>query len=345
MNIDILTEDQLAELSQLISTSQNIVITCHQSPDGDAIGSSLAWASYLGSLGKEVTIIVPDQYPDFLLWLPNTEKIVRYDKHKEKCDMLLKIADLIFCLDYNTPSRVDEMQQALLDTQAQRVLIDHHLNPDVPTVLTISHPEVCSTSEIVFRIVWQMGAFDNLDKHFAIPVYCGMMTDTGGFTFASTRPEIFYIISLLLTKHINKDKIYRNVYHNYSENRLRLMGYVLYEKLVYLQEYNAAYYALTKEELRGFRFSKGDAEGLVNIPQQIKGLRLSISLREDTEKERLVWVSLRSVDDFPCNEMAEQFFNGGGHLNASGGRLNCTIDEAIETVKRAIIAFAEKLKG
>ncbi|MBO7129648.1 MAG: bifunctional oligoribonuclease/PAP phosphatase NrnA [Prevotella sp.] len=345
MNIDILTEDQLAELSQLISTSQNIVITCHQSPDGDAIGSSLAWASYLGSLGKEATIIVPDQYPDFLLWLPNTEKIVRYDKHKEKCDMLLKIADLIFCLDYNTPSRVDEMQQALLDTQAQRVLIDHHLNPDVPTVLTISHPEVCSTSEIVFRIVWQMGAFDNLDKHFAIPVYCGMMTDTGGFTFASTRPEIFYIISLLLTKHINKDKIYRNVYHNYSENRLRLMGYVLYEKLVYLQEYNAAYYALTKEELRGFRFSKGDAEGLVNIPQQIKGLRLSISLREDTEKERLVWVSLRSVDDFPCNEMAEQFFNGGGHLNASGGRLNCTIDEAIETVKRAIIAFAEKLKG
>ncbi|MBP5714014.1 MAG: bifunctional oligoribonuclease/PAP phosphatase NrnA [Prevotella sp.] len=345
MNIDILTEDQLAQLSQLISASQNIIITCHQSPDGDAIGSSLAWASYLGTLGKEVTVIVPDQYPDFLLWLPNTEKIVRYDKHREKCDMLLKIADLVFCLDYNTPSRVDEMQQALLGTQAKRVLIDHHLNPDVPTALTISHPEVCSTCEIVFRIVWQMGAFDTLDKHFAVPVYCGMMTDTGGFTFASSRPEIFYIISLLLTKHINKDKIYRNVYHNYSENRLRLMGYVMYEKLVYLPEFNASYYALTKEELRRFHFIKGDAEGLVNIPQQIKGLRLSISLREDTEKERLVWVSLRSVDDFPCNQMAEQFFNGGGHLNASGGRLNCTIDEVVETVKRAIIAFADLLKG
>ena len=345
MSIDILTEDQLAQLSQLISVSQNIIITCHQSPDGDAIGSSLAWAAYLGSLGKEVTIIVPDLFPDFLLWLPNTEKIVRYDKHREKCDMLLKIADLIFCLDYNTPSRVDEMQQALLDTQAKRVLIDHHLNPDVPTVLTISHPEACSTCEIVFRIVWQMGAFDNLDKHFAVPVYCGMMTDTGGFTFASSRPEIFYIISLLLTKHINKDKIYRNVYHNYSENRLRLMGYVLYEKLVYLPEYNASYYTISKEELRRFRFLKGDAEGLVNIPQQIKGLRLSISLREDTERDRLVWVSLRSVDDFPCNQMAEQFFNGGGHLNASGGRLNCTIDEAVETVKRAIIAFADLLKS
>lgn len=345
MSIDILTEDQLAQLSQLISVSQNIIITCHQSPDGDAIGSSLAWASYLGSLGKEVTIIVPDQYPDFLLWLPNTEKIVRYNKHREKCDMLLKIADLVFCLDYNTPSRVDEMQQILLSTQAKRVLIDHHLNPDVPTVLTISHPEACSTCEIVFRIVWQMGAFDSLDKHFAIPIYCGMMTDTGGFTFASSRPEIFYIISLLLTKHINKDKIYRNVYHNYSENRLRLMGYVLYEKLVYLPEYNASYYALTKEDLRRFHFLKGDAEGLVNIPQQIKGLRLSISLREDTEKERLVWVSLRSVDDFPCNQMADQFFNGGGHLNAAGGRLTCTIDEAIETVKRAIIAFDDLLKG
>ncbi|MBO4719051.1 MAG: DHH family phosphoesterase [Prevotella sp.] len=345
MNIDILTEDQLAQLSQLISTSQIIIITCHQSPDGDAIGSSLAWASYLDAIGKEVTVIVPDQYPDFLLWLPNTEKIVRYDKHREKCDMLLKIADLVFCLDYNTPSRVDEMQQTLLDTQAKRILIDHHLNPDVPTVLTISHPEVCSTCEIVFRIVWQMGAFDSLDRHFAIPIYCGMMTDTGGFTFASSRPEIFYIISLLLTKHINKDKIYRNVYHNYSENRLRLMGYVMYEKLVYLPEYNTSYYALTKEELRSFHFLKGDAEGLVNIPQQIKGLRLSISLREDTEKPNTVWVSLRSVDDFPCNQMAEQFFNGGGHLNASGGRLNCTVEEAIETVKRAITAYGDRLKS
>jgi phosphoesterase RecJ-like protein len=344
MSLDILTSEELGQLRQLIDESQNIVITCHQSPDGDALGSSLALAAYLWSLGKETTIIVPDQFPDFLLWLPNTEKIVRYDKHREKCDLLLKIADLVFCLDYNTPSRVDEMQHALTATTAKRVLIDHHLNPDVATVLTVSHPEACSTSELVFRIVWQMGAFDSLDKHFAIPIYCGMMTDTGGFTFASSRPEIFYIISLLLTKHINKDKIYRNVYHNYSEDRLRLMGYVMYEKLVYLREYNASYYALTREELKRFRFIKGDAEGLVNIPQQIKGLRLSVSLREDSEKDNLIWVSLRSVDDFPCNQMAEQFFNGGGHLNASGGRLYCSVDEAIETVKRAIEAFGDKLK-
>lgn len=344
MNIDILTGNQLAQLDQLISNAQNIIITCHKSPDGDALGSSLGWAEYLRIRGKEVTVIVPDQYPDFLHWLPNTDKVVRYDKHKEKCDMLFKIADLVFCLDYNTPSRVDEMEQALLSTPAERVLIDHHLKPDVPTVLTISYPDLCSTSELVFRIVWQLGGFEELKKHFAAPIYCGMMTDTGGFTFNSTRPEIFFIISQLLTKGIDKDRIYRNVYNNYSENRIRLMGYVLYEKLVVLSEYHAAFYTLTKEEQKRFHFIKGDAEGLVNIPQQIKGLKLSISLREDTEKPNLVWVSLRSADEFPCNKMAEQFFNGGGHRNASGGRVNGTMEDAVETVRNAITAFGDTLK-
>lgn len=339
-----MTEDQVAQLSHLISDADTILITCHKSPDGDAIGSSLGWAEYLRSLGKDPVVIVPDQYPDFLLWMPNTEKIVRYDKHREKCDMLFKIADLVFCLDYNTPSRVEDMEQALVSSPAARVLIDHHPNPDVPTVLTISHPEASSTSELVFRIVWQMGAFPRLSKQFAAPVYCGMMTDTGGFTFNSSNPEIYFIISELLTTHIDKDRIYRNVYHNYSEDRIRLMGYVMYEKLVYLPEFHAAFYTLTKDEQRRFHFIKGDAEGLVNIPQQIKGLKLSISLREDSDKENLVWVSLRSVDDFPCNLMAQEFFNGGGHLNASGGRLNTTMEEAVEIVKQAIIAYADKLK-
>ena len=344
MNIDIIPQDQLARLSQLISDAETILITCHKSPDGDAIGSSLGLADYLRHLGKEPVVIVPDQYPDFLMWLPNTEKIIRYDKQRDKADLLFKIADLVFCLDYNAPSRVDEMEEALVSSPATRVLIDHHLNPDVPADLIISEPEASSTCELVFRLVWQMGAFPNLTRQFAVPIYCGMMTDTGGFTYNSSRPEIFFIISELLTKRIDKDKIYRNVYHNYSESRIRLMGYVMYEKLVYMPEYNAAYYTLTKDELKRFRFIKGDAEGLVNIPQQIKGLRLSISLREDTEKDRVVWVSLRSVDNFPCNLMAEEFFNGGGHLNASGGRLNCSMDEAVRIVKDAIIAYENKLK-
>jgi phosphoesterase RecJ-like protein len=344
MNIDILTSDQVAQLSHLISDAKNIIITCHKSPDGDAIGSTLGWAEYLRSIGKEPTIIVPDQYPDFLSWIPNTEKIVRYDKHPEKCDMLFKIADLVFCLDYNTTSRVDEMEKALVSSTAPKVLIDHHLDPDVPAVLTISHPDLSSTCELVFRIVWQLDGFNRLSKQFAIPIYCGMMTDTGGFLYNSTRSEIYFIIGELLTKHIDKDKIYRNVYHNYSESRIRLMGFVMYEKLVYLPESHAAYYSLTRQEQKRFHFIKGDAEGLVNIPQQIKGLKLSISLREDTDKTNIVWVSLRSVDDFPCNKMAEEFFNGGGHLNASGGRINGTMEEAIATVNRAIEAYDTLLK-
>ena len=344
MNIDILTSNQVAQLSHLISDAKNIIITCHKSPDGDAIGSTLGWAEYLRSIGKEPTIIVPDQYPDFLSWIPNTEKIVRYDKHPEKCDMLFKIADLIFCLDYNTISRVDEMEKALVSSTAPKVLIDHHLDPDVPAVLTISHPDLSSTCELVFRIVWQLDGFNRLSKQFAIPIYCGMMTDTGGFLYNSTRSEIYFIIGELLTKHIDKDKIYRNVYHNYSESRIRLMGFVMYEKLVYLPESHAAYYSLTRQEQKRFHFIKGDAEGLVNIPQQIKGLKLSISLREDTDKPNIVWVSLRSVDDFPCNKMAEEFFNGGGHLNASGGRINGTMEEAIAIVNQAIKAYDTLLR-
>ena len=341
---DILKQEELALLSQLISDAQNIIITCHTNADGDAIGSSLGWAEYLGSQGKEATVIVPDQYPDFLQWMPNSEKIVRYDKHQEKCDMLLKIADLVFCLDFNVPSRVGAMEQALCDSQAKKVLIDHHLDPGVDTVLTISRPEACSTSELVFRLVWQLGGFQALDKKFAATVYCGMMTDTGGFTYNSNNPDIFFIISQLLTKNINKDRIYRNVYHNYSENRLRLTGYVMFQKLVVDAQRHASYYALTRQDLRRFHFVKGDAEGLVNMPLQIKGHKLSIALREDTEKPNLVWVSLRSVDDFPCNEMAAEFFNGGGHLNAAGGRLYCSVDEAVKVAQQAILRYEAKLK-
>ena len=344
MNINILTDNQLAQLGQLISDAQNIIITCHQSADGDAIGSSLGWAEYLRTLGKEPTVIVPDLFPDYLLWMPNTEKILRYDKHKEQADLLFSIADLVFCLDYNVPSRVDEMQDALLNTKAQRVLIDHHIGPDVPAVLTISHPDLSSTSELIFRIVWQLGGFEKQTKHFAAPIYCGMMTDTGGFTFNSNDPAIFYIISQLLTKGINKDRIYRNVYHNFSENRLRLTGYVMLKCLVVDSERHASYYALRRSEMRRFHFVKGDAEGLVNMPLQIKGHKLSISLREDSEKDNLVWVSLRSVDQFPCNKMAAEFFNGGGHLNASGGRLYCSIDEAVKIAQQAILAYESLLK-
>ena len=342
---EIISSQELEKLKKLITESETIVLTCHQNPDGDALGSCLAWAEVLRSVfGKQPQIFVPDQYPDYLQWLPNSEKIIRYDKHREGCDFELAHAHLVFCMDFNTVGRTADMAHALEASPAKKVLIDHHLNPDVPTELSISHPEACSTCELVFRLVWQLGCFEQLTKHFAVPLYCGMMTDTGGFTYNSSDPDIFFIISQLLTKRINKDKIYRNVYHNFSENRLRLMGFVMYERLVVDAERHASYFTITRDDMRRFHFVKGDAEGLVNMPLQIKGHKLSISLREDTEKDNLIWVSLRSVDQFPCNEMSARFFNGGGHLNASGGRLYCSLSEAVEITKQAIQAFEDKLK-
>ena len=342
---DILSPANADRLLSLIDGAKNIVACCHVNPDGDAIGACLGWADYLRTHGKEPQIIVPDQYPDFLQWMPGSEKIVRYDKHKDEADAMLAQADLLFCLDFNQIGRTDAMAPAIEASPAVRVLFDHHLSPDIPgCAVTVSDTSACSTCEIVFRIVWQLGGFGSMGRGFAAPVYCGMMTDTGGFTYNSTRPEVYFIISQLLTKGIDKDKIYRNVYNNYSENRMRLVGYVLHRKLVVDAERHASYFTLTKRDLHDFHFIKGDAEGLVNMPLQIKGMKLSISLREDTYKDNLIWVSLRSVDDFPCNKMAEMFFGGGGHLNASGGRLNCSMAEAVRVTKRAIRHFESALK-
>ena len=340
---NIMTDGECSTLRSLLESCSMPVLCCHQNADGDALGAVLAMGEVLRLLGKEPLMVVPDQYPDYLQWLPNSEKIVRYDKRRDYVDTVLKLADLIICLDFNTLARTDQMEVALSGSPAKKVLIDHHLDPDVDAVVKVSQPKASSTCELVFRVVWQLELFDQLGKHFAVPVYCGMMTDTGGFTYNSTDCDIYYIISQLLTKRIDKDKIYRNVYHNYSEHRLRMVGHVLCNCLVVDEARHAAYYTLSREDQKRFHFVKGDAEGLVNMPLQIKGLKLSISLREDTEKQ-MIWVSLRSVDNFPCNEVAAQFFNGGGHLNASGGKLACTLPEAVEIVKQAFNAFEDRLK-
>lgn len=340
MNIDLLSEHEVKNLNALIDNATNIVIFSHRSPDGDAIGSSLGMAAYLRQRGKEnVLVIMPDMFPNFLQWLPESDKILRYDKKKEEVEKATAEADLMFCLDFNDANRTADIEPLILNSSANKVLIDHHLDPNIDVDIKVSHPEACSTCELVFRIVWQLGGFDDADQGFAVPVYCGMMTDTGGFTYNSTRPEIFFIISQLLTKGINKDKIYRNVFNTYSTWRLRLLGYVMYSKLNVLNDYHSAYFTLTRNDLKHFHFIKGDAEGLVNMPLQIKGMKLSISLREDTEKPNTIWVSLRSVDDFPCNKMAEKYFNGGGHLNASGGHLSCSMEEAEMIVNKAIREF------
>lgn len=343
MKIDILSQADVALLQKTIEESTNIVVCCHKSPDGDAIGSSLAWAEFLRTFGKTPTIVVPDAFPDFLHWLPGTERVLRYDKNKEAAESLMASADLVFCLDFNSSSRVDEMQASLDGTKAKKILIDHHLNPSIATELSVSHPEMSSTSEMIFRIIWQLGGFEMMTSKCAVPIYCGMMTDTGGFTYNSNSPEIFFIISQLLTKGIDKDKIYRNVFNNYSQWALRLRGYLICQKMNVVDGY-ASFFTISRADMKRFHFIKGDVEGLVNEPLRIKGMKLSISLREDDRHDNTIWVSLRSVDDFPCNKMAEEFFNGGGHLNASGGRLHCSLREAVEKTRKAISQYAQLLK-
>lgn len=344
MKIELLSEAEIATLKENIDNSNRIVICCHKSPDGDALGSSLAWAEYLRTQGKEPDIIVPDAYPDFLQWLPGTERIIRYDKHAaDKADEMLQKADLIFCLDFNGTNRVDEMKYALEQSPAHKIMIDHHLEPSMDTVLTVSHPQMSSTSELVFRIIWQLGGFEEMSRKCAVCIYCGMMTDTGGFTYNSNQPEIFFIVSQLLTKGIDKDKIYRNVFNNFSPWAIRLRGYLMSQKLNIFNDLHAAYFTISRRDMRDFHFIKGDAEGLVNEPLKIKDMRLSISLREDDRRDNTIWVSLRSVDDFPCNLVASEFFNGGGHLNASGGRLHCTLDEAERVVRRAFAHYEDLL--
>ena len=344
MEINLLSEAEIATLRENISNSNRIVICSHKSPDGDALGSSLAWAEYLRTQGKEPNIIVPDAYPDFLQWLPGSERIIRYDKHAaDKADEMLQKADLIFCLDFNGTNRVDEMKDALDQATARKIMIDHHLDPCMDTVLTVSHPQMSSTSELVFRLIWQLGGFEEMSRKCAVCIYCGMMTDTGGFTYNSNQPEIFFIVSQLLTKGIDKDKIYRNVFNNFSPWAIRLRGYLMSQKLNIFNDLHAAYFTISRRDMRDFHFIKGDAEGLVNEPLKIKGMRLSISLREDDRRDNTIWVSLRSVDDFPCNLVASEFFNGGGHLNASGGRLHCTLDEAERVVRRAFAHYEDLL--
>ena len=345
MDLNLLSADEVQALDERLRTAQHIIILAHSQPDGDALGSSLAWSNYLTAhYGKQPHFVVPNAFPDFLHWLPGIEQVVRYDKHPEQVEAWFNEADLIFCLDFNELSRTLELVDVLTKSTAERVLIDHHISPNVGSKLTLSFPELSSTSEIIFRIVWQLGGFDDLGKGFAVPVYCGMMTDTGGFTYNSSRPELYYIICQLLTKGIDKDKIYRNVFNNYSTWAIRLRGYVMSQKLNVFDDLHASYYTITRQDMKDFHFVRGDAEGLVNEPLRIKGMKCSISLREDDRIDNRVWVSLRSVDDFSVEEMARRFFNGGGHFNASGGRINGTIEDAVRITREAFNYYAEQLR-
>ena len=317
-----------------LERGEKFVIVSHISPDGDAVGSSLGLWHFLCSQGKTANVIVPNAFPDFLKWMPGSKDILLYDRYREFANKLIAEADVICCLDFNAIHRIDAVGPAVLASPARKILIDHHLYPEDFCQIIISHPEISSTSELVFRLICRLGYFGEITKEGAECIYTGMMTDTGGFTYNSNDREIYFIISELLTKGIDKDAIYRKVYNTYSESRLRLMGYVLTQMKVY-DGYNAAMISLTKNEQGRFSYIRGDSEGFVNIPLSIKNVVLSCFLREDTEKP-MIKISLRSVGTFPCNKLAAEFFNGGGHLNASGGEFYGTMEEARKVWEQAL---------
>lgn len=342
---ELLERQETAQLKGAISAANNIVICAHKSPDGDAIGSTLAWKHFLQQQGKQnVKVCYPDATPDFLQWLPGFKETLRYDRQTIQVKQAFNNADLVFYLDFGQSSRTEDMQTVLDTCQAPIILIDHHLQPKGNYLLQASFTQLSSTSEIIFNLIYQLGGYDNMTKACAECIYCGMMTDTGGFTYNSTRPEIFSIISLLLQKGIDKDNIYNKVFHNYSEHALRLRSHIILNKMNYIENLHTSYFMITKSDLQKFHFIKGDLEGLVNTPQLIKGLKLSISLREDTEKPNLILVSLRSSNGFHCQPMATKFFNGGGHADAAGGKLHCSMEEAEQVTIKALLAYRGELE-
>ncbi|MDR0892423.1 MAG: DHH family phosphoesterase [Mediterranea sp.] len=333
----VIEQAKIDRFTKWFERADKIVIIGHVSPDGDAIGASLGLWHFFDSQGKRANVIVPNAFPNFLKWMPGSKDILIYDRYRDFADKLLAEADVICCVDFNALKRIDEMADAVAASPARKMLLDHHLYPEEFCDITMSYPKASSTSELVFRLICRMGYFSDITKEGAECIYTGMMTDTGGFTYNSNDREIYFIISELLSKGINKDAIYRKVYNTYSESRLRLMGHILSNMVVYA-DFNAALITLTKAEQEQFHYVKGDSEGFVNIPLSIKNVCFSCFLREDTEKP-MIKVSLRSVGKFPCNKMAEQFFNGGGHLNASGGELFGTMEEAKATLAEALREF------
>lgn len=337
----IITQENIDAVKGIMDAGKRFVVLSHKNPDGDAVGSSLALCHYLRSQGKECAVVLPNSFPEFLSWLPSADDVLFYDSSKESANDLFVSADAFFCLDFNLLSRIGDAGAAVAACAVPKVLIDHHPQPSQEFNVQISHPEACSTSELVFRVIERLSGSSAVTYEMAQCIYTGMMTDTGAFAYASARKDIYLIIAELLTKGIDKDLIYRRVFYTSNLTRMRLWGFVLYEKLKLYNKYNAALITLTHKELMRFYAQKGDTEGIVNQPLQIKGVRFSCFLREEVPGK--INVSLRSVDDFPCNEVAAAFFNGGGHRNASGGELYCSMDEAVERFRAALQKYRNEL--
>lgn len=337
----IISEDLITRSKKAIEGAEKIAIVAHVGPDGDAMGSTLALWHYLMTIEKEPVVIVPTAYASFMSWLPGAESVLIYEDSKEKCDEIFATTDLIFTLDFNQPSRMAKMADAVINSPAPKILVDHHLYPGDFAKITISYPEISSTSELIFRMICRLGDFSKINLACAECIYTGMMTDTGGFTYNSNGQEVYIIIAELIKLGIDKDEIYRKVFNTFSVDRLRLMGFCLHQKMKVYPEYRAALITLSTNEWSQFNFQNGDAEGFVNIPLSISGVDFSVFMREDTDK---IKISLRSQGTFPANKVAAELFNGGGHLNAAGGESYLTLADTVSKFEEALSDYSAFLE-
>ncbi len=337
----IIAPELVEKVKKLIDSTHSFSIVAHVSPDGDACGSALSMWHYLRGLKKDACVVLHDQVGANLRWMPGLDQVVFFDQEPEKAIRTIQASEAIICVDFNAASRMGKLKETVLDSAAPKVMVDHHLYPEDFCDITISHPQISSASELMYRLFWQMDVHKKLSEDAATVIYTGMMTDTGAFTYNSNMYETYYVIADLIKLGIDKDQIYDRVFNACSENRERLKGYVLSQKMRLYRDYGASLFTLEQDELQAHHYQKGDSEGFVNMPLSIEGIYFSVFLREDKE---YIKVSLRSKGDFPCNLFAETYFNGGGHKNASGGEFWGTMAEAIALFESALPVFYDTLK-
>ncbi|HBZ24949.1 MAG TPA: DHH family phosphoesterase [Rikenellaceae bacterium] len=327
----------------LVNSCGNILIISHTNPDGDAVGSVVAMRNYLHSKGISSTIVLPNDYPDYLEFLDDREKILIYKKDPQKIIALADSSDLIIALDFNQLQRVDELEAHILDSGAQRVLIDHHPSPDCNNFnLVISNTEVSSTCELLYWLILTLeGEVSKIEISVATPLYVGMMTDTNNFS-NSVNSATFKMASDILSVGVDKESLQHKVFGGFSQKRMRLMGHILLNKMVIIEKFGAGYITISKEEQQLYDFSEGDAEGFVNLPLNIKEVNISALF---TERDGQIRVSLRSVNDFSVNRFSRLHFNGGGHERAAGGKLFINFEEVGAFFERALEQSFYKCKG
>ena len=331
------------KLKILIEKPKKVVITTHRSPDGDAMGSSLAMSLLLKKIGHTVNVITPNNYANFLNWIPGNEDVIIYEESKEEAERITKHSDLIFLMDLNHISRVADFRHSINDSNAKKILIDHHQDPDMGIAdIIFSDPKACSTAQLVYEIINTMKLNCHIDKSIAECIYTGIMTDTGSFKYPSTTARTHKIVSELISIGANNTKIHDLVYDNSSANRMKLLGYCLNEKLLLYPENNSAIISLNSDELVRFRFQQGDTEGIINYALAIKGIRFAVFV---VEKEGIVKLSLRSKGNFKVNEIANKYFQGGGHTNAAGGISQVSVNETIKNIEDIIKTHNKELKN